>query len=153
MKATAAVAAAALALAACGGPSRGEAPPPATTAMEMDHESGHAGMEMHEAREWDGLGPASVAIEVTAGEDEGWLVTVDVPDFAFTLGAEHVPGEGHGHLMVDGELVTMFFEPTVALGDLESGVYDVMVTLSANDHLAYEVNGAPLGAMATVEVP
>jgi len=63
-----------------------------------------------------------------------------------------MPGEGHGHLMVDGQLQTMIFEPQASIAELSPGTHDIAVMLSANDHSDYVIAEERVGASVTIEV-
>lgn len=126
--------------AACGG--NGDA-------TEHSHE--HSGAEVVE---WEGpLPQIEVVVEATAGSG---LVARAVLD-GFTLTSpevtEHVPGEGHLHVLIDGQPYLMLYEPEVELPDLEPGVHEIRMTLSRNDHLDYGLEGVAIGASAHLEVP
>ena len=105
-----------------------------------------------EVREWDGLGPADVIVEVTGDAASGWAVAIEVPQFTFTLAEALVPGEGHGHLMVDGQLQTMIFEPQAFIAELSPGTHEIAVFLAANDHIDYVIGEEQVGGSVTIEV-
>ena len=63
-----------------------------------------------------------------------------------------MPGEGHTHVWIDGRLLTMSYEPDVALGDLEPGMHHIEVTLAANDHSDYMIDGEIVGAGTMLEI-
>jgi hypothetical protein len=56
-----------------------------------------------------------------------------------------VPGEGHGHIYVDGSTMPaiMVVGPWTYLR-LEPGLHMLRVTLNGNDHLEYRRNGQPV---------
>lgn len=84
---------------------------------------------------------------------EGWTVRVSAREFAFTRteDAVHVPGEGHGHLYVDGLKLQRLYEPEARIGALPPGRHRITVTLNTNDHRAYVVDGSPVTASVVVE--
>lgn len=115
---------------------------PTATAPTTTEPTTETTVHLHDAaevREWDGLGPAEVNLQVTGDAASGWEVVIDVPQFTFTLAEEHVPGEGHGHLMVDGQLQTMIVEPIGIIAELSPGIHEIAVMLSANDHIDYVI--------------
>ena len=73
-----------------------------------------------------------------------------VPEAASTA---HVEGEGHFHLDVDGTKVQRFYNEAIYFAGVTEGEVTVMVELSANDHRTYAVDGEPIVAMVTVDVP
>lgn len=125
-------------------------------AMEDDHEDGHS-HDSEDALEWDAdVAPPSLDVDVSGDSATGWVADVgDLAPFQFSdpSTTEHVPGQGHTHLFLDGELLGMFYEPVVELGDLSPGEHMVTVVLSRNDHLDYSVNGQKLTASTTFVVP
>jgi hypothetical protein len=160
--------AACLAIAACGGGS--DAAEPSTTAtiaaasedtpamnaeddMEMaegEHEHGDA----PDAIPWDGPETPTVRVAVTGDSASGWDISAEVTGFSFSNPAktDHVAGEGHTHVYVDGQLVSMSYEPVVHVAELEAGEHQAMVTLSRNDHTDYSLDGRLIMAMTTFTV-
>ena len=115
---------------------------------DMDNEHGGEG------REWDGASDPIVTLTVSGDATEGWLIRADVEGFTLTEfdATEAAPGEGHLHLFIDGQLVSMMYESEYLLEDLTPGDHQIMVTLSTNDHLEYLINGEPVMAVQTVAV-
>lgn len=75
----------------------------------------------------------------------------------FTWAPEHVNGapvlgEGHAHIYVDGEKINRVYGPWYKLPSLAPGEHVVRVTLNANDHSVYAVNGHPVATSTTVIV-
>ena len=68
-------------------------------------------------------------------------------------GGEHVAGEGHMHLYVDGEKVARVYTPWFHLAELEPGSHEVTMTLNSNTHAGLAVDGEPIEATVAVEVP
>ena len=89
----------------------------------------------------DGAGGAILEFAVTGLE----LVPVDPP-------AGHRPGQGHLHVAVDGNVVAMTAETVFPVTGLSNGHHDVAVTLSANDHRNYGLDGESIGATTTIMV-
>jgi hypothetical protein len=118
----------------------------------MEHSDDH---EHDEGRlEWDGGAVPEVSIDVTGDNDEGWTVTTSISNFTLAdmSATEHVPGEGHAHIWVDGQVFTMISQETTVIPQLDPGTHEIMVTLSSNTHLDYVHEGEPLMARTTVEV-
>ena len=144
--------AAALTFAACSddAPSTEAASDASSDSMEMSDHDHAEGYELPE-----GTTVPTVSIEVEADPKSGANLYVEVDDFTVdpeSASTEPVPGEGHFHLFVDGERVARFYNQALHL-DLEEGEHTVMVEVSANNHAVYTVDGEPIMAMATVEVP
>ncbi len=116
------------------------------------HEHDHS--DESRVREWDTETVPNLGIRVTVDEEGRHVLVVEAPGFTFT-GADvfdPVPGEGHAHLYVDGELMTMIYAPEFRLPQFDPGTYQLMVTLSTNDHLEYTVGGEPLSTMTTLMI-
>ncbi|GIU91569.1 MAG: hypothetical protein KatS3mg011_0475 [Acidimicrobiia bacterium] len=102
----------------------------------------------------DGTG-MEVSLMVVEDPVGGWNVFVDTAGFVFAperASGAHVPGEGHGHLYVDGQKVARLYGAAYHLESLEPGSREIRVALYGNDHLPYVVDGTPVDAIATVEV-
>lgn len=135
------------------------------TAEDADHDHGVAddhGADHDESHdhgepvEIDAAIAPTVALDV--GADPAGGINVHVSTTGYTIApeaasTEHVEGEGHFHLSIDGEKVLRFYNESVYYAGVTEGDVDVMVELSANDHRAYAVDGEPIVAMATFTVP
>jgi hypothetical protein len=125
---------------------------PAADAAADDLEHDHS--DASRVREWDTNTVPNLDISVTVDEAGGHVLVVEAPGFTFT-GADvfdPVPGEGHAHLYVAGELMTMIYASEFRLPQLVPGTYQLMVTLSTNDHLEYTVGGELLSTMTTLVI-
>lgn len=102
----------------------------------------HDHTEDAQSREWDGGAIPDLNATVTVNAAGGYVLNVDAPGFTFTSADvfDPVPGEGHAHLFVDGDLMTMVYGPEFVLPSMDPGTYQVMVSLSTNDHLDYVVD-------------
>lgn len=58
--------------------------------------------------------------------------------------------EGHAHVYVDGKKVSRIYGPWFHLTGLTPGAHTVQVSLNANDHKEFVINGKPIDD--TVEV-
>lgn len=118
-----------------------------TTHTMEDGSHDHA--EEAQSREWNGGVVPDLNATVTVNTSGEYVLNVDAPGFTFT-GADvfdPVPGEGHAHLFVEGELLTMVYGPEFLLPPMDPGTYQVMVSLSTNDHLDYVVDGEMIAVM------
>jgi hypothetical protein len=102
-------------------------------------------------------GAAAVSVVVHATPDARMGVNVTVETTGFRWAPEHasgaaVDGAGHAHLYVDGEKVGRLYGPDVHL-PLDPGEHEIRVTLNGNDHADLEVDGVPVEATTTVDVP
>ena len=128
-----------------------------------DHDEDHAGGD-HEAHDHDHGSPVDFegadipTLDVSVEPDPagGINITVDTTNFVVAPEAAsttHVEGEGHFHLYVDGTKVQRFYSEAIYFAGVTEGEVTVMVELSANDHRTYAVDGEPIVAMVTVDVP
>lgn len=106
-------------------------------------------------------GPVDAAgapgVTVTAFEDplSGWNLQVGLTDFTLApenASTDHVDGEGHMHLYVDGKKITRLYGEWWHLGSLSEGDHEITVELSANDHRPYALDGQPIMATTTISV-
>ncbi len=127
----------------------------ATTTMGDTHDDHEDDDHEHgKGAEWD-AGPVPVPQLVVTQDDAGaYLVTLEAEGFTFATptASEHVPGEGHVHVFVDGRDLGMFFFPTALLPELGPGSHEVRVTLARNDHLDYTANGEVIAGVTTIDV-
>ena len=85
-----------------------------------------------------------VDVQITT---EGWLWTPDNVD------GEHVPGEGHAHIYVDGVKIDRVYGPSYRLEGLEPGERQVRVTLNSNSHDELTYGGNAVEAVSIVTIP
>mgnify|MGYP002007601705 CR=1 FL=1 len=128
-----------------------------------DHDHDNAGSD-HEAHSHDHGSPVefkgadipTLGVSVEPDPAAGINITVDTTNFAVVPEAAstaHVEGEGHFHLYIDGTKVQRFCNEAICFAGVTEGEVTVMVELSANDHRTYAVDGEPIVAMVTVDVP
>ena len=86
-------------------------------------------------------------------EGVGWRVTIEAPGFTFVEapeGAVDVPGEGHGHLYLNGLKLQRMYAPSALIGALPPGEHAVTVSLNNHSHAPFAVDGAPVVARARI---
>ncbi|HUF52643.1 MAG TPA: hypothetical protein VMR52_02565 [Dehalococcoidia bacterium] len=123
---------------------------------ENDHgdEGNDAGM--HSVIELTDAG-ALPTVQLVVHEDAkaGWnlqIVTTNwdwAPEHAST---DHVAGEGHAHIYVDGVKQGRVYGDWYHLAALDDGDHEVMITLNANDHSDLSYNGTMIAASQMVYV-
>lgn len=101
------------------------------------------------------LGPGAPTVRISLHADpvSGWNLHVVTTDFRFApenASSEHVAGEGHAHVYVDGTKVARLYGPWLHIADLPNGQSEVKVTLNTNDHRPITIGGKPLAARTTV---
>lgn len=125
-------------------------PPPMS---EMDH-SQHMHVHGEPLVLSDDETAPSLEIAVTKDPVSGWNLEVTTTHFVFQAekaGLEHVQGEGHAHVYVNGEKLARVYGNWFHIETLPHGRNEVEVTLNANDHRAFVVGGVPVSASVIVE--
>lgn len=118
------------------------------------HGAGHGAA--HQPVDVTGDEAMSVTLEVSADAHAGWNGRLQTVGFRFTPEAAskaHVTGEGHAHLYIDGRKAGRLYGPWFHIESLPPGRRTVRVTLNANSHGVYRVDGEPVAAEVTVDVP
>ncbi|MEM1235706.1 MAG: hypothetical protein AAGI10_01970 [Pseudomonadota bacterium] len=122
----------------------------------------HAGHYMHDHSMAHGLldsesaTPPRVELKVVKDASAGWNVEVLTENFEFTPKAVNRPareGTGHGHIFVNGEKQARLYGPHFHLSELPPGRHVVVVTLNANNHDTWAVNGAEVSAQVEILQP
>ncbi len=101
----------------------------------------------------DGTG-MTVTVEATPDAMAGVNLHVVATGFTWApahASGQHIAGEGHAHVYVDGEKVGRLYGEWLHLS-LEPGTHDIEVSLNGNDHQGYASAGTPVAAATTVEV-
>lgn len=109
----------------------------------------HASHDHSALSEWPDDTPApeiSLTLWPDAGRDMN--LRVDAPGFTFTpeeVNGAVTPGTGHGHIYVNGEKIARLYGAYAHLTDIPEGA-EIRVTLNANDHTEWALDGVPLSA-------
>ncbi len=117
--------------------------------MDGEHEHGSA-IEVPE-----GMTVPQISISATEDTLAGHNLFIELDDFTVTpenASTDPVDGEGHLHLYINGERTLRFYNTALQLNGLPEGEHEVAVEVSANNHSAYAVDGAPIRAMTTITV-
>lgn len=96
-----------------------------------------------------------IELSVTQDPKSGWNVHAATENLVFaprSAGADHVDGEGHLHLYVDGQKVARLYGEWWHLEPLTAGEHEISVEATANDHRPYMVDGRPIISSTTIEV-
>jgi hypothetical protein len=86
----------------------------------------------------------SVELEVFALNDGSYSLQITTTNFDFApinAGQDHVPGEGHAHLYIDGEKITRVYDEWLYLASLPENAQELSVGLYSNDHRALAIDG------------
>jgi cytoskeletal protein RodZ len=117
----------------------------------INEKSSHS--HSHSAYEVSAEEAPKVKLVVTEDAKSGYNVKIIATDFTFTpesVNGENVLGEGHAHLYVDGEKVGRLYGPYFHYDGSFEGLKTFRVTLNANDHSEYTVDGEVIGAEVVV---
>ena len=97
----------------------------------------------------------TVTLTVLKDPMSGWNAKVVVEHFRFApenASQDHVAGEGHGHLYVDGVKINRRYGDWYHLGKLSAGSQTVMTSLSSNDHRDLTHNGQVIADSVSIQV-
>ena len=99
--------------------------------------------------------PAGITVSLDVSQDpmSGYNVHIVTTGFTWAperASREHLAGEGHAHLYVNGEKVARVYGPWYHLGDLPGGGAEVRVTLNTNAHDDYAHDGVVVADSVTV---
>ncbi len=121
-------------------------------AAEMDDQAtGHSHAEPREAREPH----PSVTVELVDDPAGGWSLHAMPSNFRLApenASGDHVDGEGHMYLDINGEEVARIYETWSQLPPLPAGTHDITVSLRNNDHAPVTRGGVAIAAFVTLEV-
>ena len=124
----------------------------------QDGHGGHGGHGTHD--DMLEIAPGSDAptlmTHITPDPSSGWNLQIVTQNFAFSperASRDHVPGEGHAHVYINGVKLGRVYAPWVHLDNLPEGEVEVTVSLNANDHRLLAVGGKALEAVQVITVP
>ena len=85
----------------------------------------------------------------------GWNLEIVTENFRFApehASTEHVAGEGHAHLYVDGKKIARAYGRWFHIAEPAPGAHSIRVTLNSNAHQDFTVGGKVVEAVATLAV-
>jgi len=86
----------------------------------------------------------TLSIGINEDKKSGLNINLTTTNFEFApshASLNHVDGEGHAHIYIDGEKIARIYGDWFHLDSLSSGQHEIKVTLNTNDHKGYAVNG------------
>lgn len=104
----------------------------------------------HHATTIEAATAMSVAVSVTEDLLAGANVHIMAEGFTFSpenVNGAHVEGEGHAHIYVDGVKIGRTYTPWFYLKDITPGEHEIRVTLNANSHEEYAIDGENVQAV------
>lgn len=131
---------------------------PDGTGMNMDMD-GSGATHDHPLREVaaDAVAPSVTHLAFPDAMD-GYNIQILTQNFTFapaSINGAVVENEGHAHLYVNGEKITRVYGGWVHLPSdaLVPGANAVSITLNANDHSEWAVDGAPIASTVIIRLP
>lgn len=124
-------------------------------APAMDHSS-HAHVHGEGLMIEPGEAAPTLELDLRPDPVAGWNLNMKTENFVFAAeraGAEHVPGEGHAHIYVNGEKVARAYGNWFHLENLPTGQVEIEVTLTSNDHRSLMVGDMPVAATVSFDNP
>jgi hypothetical protein len=98
-----------------------------------------------------GMPIPTVNFTLTKDAVGGYDLDVDTTNFTFTpqlINTAPIIDQGHAHLYIDGQL-TILLGPWYHINALTPGLHTIAVSLNANDHSVFSVNGKPIQVAET----
>lgn len=123
---------------------------------EMSDEHAHHAA-MHEMPHIlpEGAGAPSLDLVVHEDPASGWNLELVTSSFSFApqnASEEHIPGEGHAHLYINGEKIGRLYGHWVHLSELPEGENLIEVDLNGNDHRPLQVGEARVAQSVSITV-
>ncbi len=112
------------------------------TTGELPHE--HSTMKHNSIDLSDTKEPPTVDLAVFEDPKSGWNLQIITSNFTFApekASQEHIVGQGHAHLFIDGIKITRLYGEWYHLPELTRGNHDIKVSLNANDHSEFMIDG------------
>ena len=97
----------------------------------------------------------SLDLEIIDDPAGGWSLRATPANFRLApehVSGEHVDGEGHMYLYINGVGAARLYETWNQMPPLPAGTHEISVGLSTNDYRAVVIDGWPVVATATLEV-
>ena len=125
----------------------------------MDHDemnmedSGSHDHKMMELSSHDDL--PEVDLIVHKDLKSGWNAQIITKNFVFApenVSTNHVTGQGHAHIYIDGVKINRVYSEWHHLGSLEPGIHKISVKLSTNDHRELSHDGELITDIESVVV-
>lgn len=120
-----------------------------TMNSNKSHNHNDENMQKHSLFEVPSDQAPTVQLEVVEDAKSGYNVRIVTSNFTFTpekVNTQNVIGEGHAHLYVDGEKISRLYANNFHYDVSFEGKKTFRVTLNANDHSEYAVNGQKIEA-------
>ena len=120
------------------------------------HVGAESGGEDHHAKTIEGPPGMSVSVSATPDNESGANLSIGTTGLTFApdkVDQPHVPGEGHAHVYVDGVKLGRVFANDHYISDMDPGERTIRITLNANSHEQFAIDGQPVEATTIVTIP
>ncbi len=100
--------------------------------------------------------PPAINIKLHKDAMSGWNLEVMTEHFEFTpanTNQNHLPGQGHAHVYIDGVKLGRLYGNWMHLTGLAPGPRAIKVTLNSNDHQDYVIDGVVIGDEVVINQP
>lgn len=94
-----------------------------------------------------------ISIHASRDAVAGWNIHLVLKHFIFTpekVNQAPVVGEGHAHLYLNGKKIARLYDEWYHLPELARGKHIISVTLNANNHAEFSVEGRTISATTTI---
>ena len=108
------------------------------------HAQSHIGIALHAPMDHgfidisrDSIIPELNNLTVIKDPMSGWNLHFNTNNFKFTpehIGRKHVAGEGHAHLLINGDKAARIYSNWFHIPQLEYDILELEITLNTNDH-------------------
>jgi hypothetical protein len=129
----------------------------AVAAINPLHAHTSGATSVHEITE--GVAPQA-SLEIQKDPTGGFNVHVVTTNFVWRpemASMQHIPGEGHAHVYLDGRKIMRIYNEWFHLNTYQfstrSGEQLLSIEFVGNDHAPYTIQGMPVGAERIVDVP
>ncbi|WP_088242555.1 hypothetical protein [Calothrix rhizosoleniae] len=125
-------------------------------ADKMNHHHNHHNHSHKSIEIPTGQAVPSVDLVVYKDTKKGWNLQAKVTNFKFApenVNKDDKPGEGHGHLYINGKKITRIYSSWYYLASLPPGKNKVTIRLNANKHNPLAHNGKLIEDTEMIEVP
>ncbi len=108
----------------------------------------------HQLRVVDANNAPTASVQILPDAMEGWNLQISTDNWQWrpeANGEEAVANEGHGHLFVNGKKITRVYGDWLYLPkNMVSAGDEILISLNANDHSTWAVDGSAITAETVV---
>ena len=124
-------------------------------AHDDDDGHGHGESDAHDHSAIESEVPVSMSMDVDVEANGGVNVHIMTEGWKWApenVNGEHIPGEGHAHVYVDGVKINRVYTSYYYIDDVEPGEHTLRVALNTNTHNEFTVDGVLVEAVQTITV-